>query len=406
MTVRSRGAVNGTGHCRTWRPKRRPHFQGCPFVAQSPEPILPRPDGTARRDRPPESPRGVAAPAPGRALENPFGGLVLNSTDNLTGNILTVTSELGTLGLPSNVLGPMANLSLTNGGAYAAPRYQQPQPAPPWWESVGEDSYNLLGGVADATGLATLVSIAWNGILAAAAYVGEAYHWLEQHTGLEKLSQIASGLKLLASAMKWALDALISFAITEISMILNMALSPFYSLRDSFSSGLADAVDPSGSPAIWLALSGPLLGIGLAVAVALEVAMGVVTGLTLGSASLISILVGLVLSFGIAAIEAEVPGASAPSSAMVSACESTANEYLNQSSQAGNWTSWADAFVYWEAGTSNAYAFQSLRDGWADESAGPGLSRADDILRIWIDGIGSLVRSDKHRRLEPGTGDG
>ncbi len=161
----------------------------------------------------------------GAELKDLFGGLVLNASGNRTGNILSVTAELGTLGLPANVRVAMANVTLQNDGAYAAPEYQQPPPSPSFWQSVGDAVWNTLSGIAND--VTALVSVVWNAVQAAAAYVSEAASWLSSHLGLSKLaSQFVSGLKTLASAMEWAWNQLLEAIRAAAQAILNAIVAP------------------------------------------------------------------------------------------------------------------------------------------------------------------------------------
>jgi hypothetical protein len=71
-------------------------------------------------------------------------------------------------------------------------------------------------------------------------------------------------------------------------------------------------------------------------------------------------------TFGITALSYELPAVSSPSAAMADSCQTFTNGFYSQSSQAGNWTSWAYAFAFWETGASDAYAFQQLRSAAGD----------------------------------------
>jgi hypothetical protein len=51
----------------------------------------------------------------------------------------------------------------------------------------------------------SIVSVVWNALTAAEAYIGEAGAWLSSHLGIGKLAnQFASGLKTVASARSFA----------------------------------------------------------------------------------------------------------------------------------------------------------------------------------------------------------
>ena len=175
-------------------------------------------------------------------LKDLFGGLVLNSSSNLSGNLLTVTSELGTLGLPSNVLTALANVTIRNDGAFSPPKYQpQQQPSPSWWEQVDAAVGNTLSGIAEVTGITKVVSVVWNAVQAAEAYLGEAATVLSTDLGLDKLAnQFVSGLKTLASAMEWAFDQLLN-AIK--ALIANLLGPPIRIIQRAFATLGEDAYE-------------------------------------------------------------------------------------------------------------------------------------------------------------------
>ena len=202
----------------------------------------------------------------GAELKDLFGGLVLNASGNRTGNILDVTTELGTLGLPANVRGAMANVTLENDGAYATPEYQQPPPSPSFWQAVGDAVWNTLSGIAN--GVTALVSVVWNAVQAAAAYVSEAASWLSSHLGLSKLaSQFVSGLKTLASAMEWALqqalkgieEAVSALLSPLVSALKQAAVSEVKRIGLSLNSSKTNGTTAPGTLAAWMSAISPVV---------------------------------------------------------------------------------------------------------------------------------------------------
>jgi len=236
-------------------------------------------------------------------LKDLFGGLVLNSSGNLSGNILTVTSELGTLGLPWNLLGPLANATLSNGGAYSAPKYQTTPPSAPWWGSVGLTIYDTVSGIAGA------VSVVWSDVAAAAAYVGEAARWLSDQLGLTRLeTQFVTGLVSLAAAMAFALNVLLTrVVIPAIDALLNPAFAPITGAMSLYGLDLgvnlllvgddhADGLPIAPAAAeFWTNFSGPVFDFAFGVALALAIVLTILTGLSLGATFLIPIVVGIVI---------------------------------------------------------------------------------------------------------------
>ncbi|MGA9839629.1 MAG: hypothetical protein WBE40_09475, partial [Thermoplasmata archaeon] len=242
-------------------------------------------------------------------LKDLFGGLVLNASGNFAGNIVSVTTELGTLGLPGNVRAAMANVTLTNDGAYGAPEYQQPPPSPSFWQSVGDAVWNTLSGVAAATGLTTVVSVVWNAIQAAAAFIGEAAAWLSNHLGIGKLvNQAWSTLKSIASAMEWAFLQLLNFITTEVESLFSSAAAPIKQGNDAYYGGVNSTLSPvlitvgqghsvtqSQASSFWSSVAGTEYLIVGGLATAIEIAIWVISVLSVGFGPLVGILLKVVI---------------------------------------------------------------------------------------------------------------
>lgn len=239
-------------------------------------------------------------------LKDLFGGLVLNASGNRTGNLLTVTTELGTLGLPANVRAAMANVTLQNDGAYGAPEYQQPPPSPSFWQAVGDAVWNTLSGI--ASDVTALVSVVWNAVQAAAAYVGEAASWLSSHLGLSKLaSQLVSGLKTLASAMEWALYQIVDYLYALVKALLSPIVGAVQSVIQPYDASLAaplkqawasenttGSVTTVETDSIGAAFGGPAFAVSLGIGVAVTIALTLLTPLDLGPSFVIGIVIGLI----------------------------------------------------------------------------------------------------------------
>ena len=250
-------------------------------------------------------------------IEDLFGGLVLNSTGNMTGNLESVAPELGTLGLPSNVLSALANKTLRNDGSYAPPVWQQPPGQhnhKSFWQALGNfgsDIWNTLSGVAEVTGLTKVLSVVWNNLQASGAYIGNALTTLSNEVGLTRLaSQLAAGLKVLASAMEWAWNQFVQWLIHHvIDPPLNSVVGPILSAAAGFDSSNAAAgnrtildiqTNGSVSPKDGLAWAhsmdtAGLLGDGLGTA--LVVALTLLLPIGLEASFLIGIFLGLLPAF-------------------------------------------------------------------------------------------------------------
>jgi hypothetical protein len=229
-------------------------------------------------------------------IDNFLGGLLLNSSGNLTGNLIDVTPVLGSLGLPSTVLSALSNWTATNGGAYATPQYHEPPPSPSWWQSAGMAVWNTVSGIAEATGLTAIISVVWNGLQAAAAYIGAAASWLSSHLGLGRLvSQLAGALKTIANAMLAALDAMLAFLavivralFTPIINAINYLVSSYGKTLTSDFQTLWSELNQTGSEtsaaslAFYDTLFGTPMLIAFAIGAAVAVALVVIQAFTLG----------------------------------------------------------------------------------------------------------------------------
>ncbi len=250
-------------------------------------------------------------------LDDLFGGLTLNRMGSLTGNLVPVTSELGTLGLPGNVLSAPANVTLTNGGAYAPPHYNTPPPPPPWWQTVGSAIYNTLSGVANAIGLTYVISVVWNNLAGDEAFIGEAATWLSNHLGITKLAnQFVANLRTIASAMVWALQQFLVWLGKEVVTLLTAGIdaatfgitSSLTSLEQQESnaaSGYAWAYGkgsaaPANATGDLLAFLTPLLIGGAVIGVVLIIGLTLLLPFSLGTAFLFPLLVPIIMAaFGL-----------------------------------------------------------------------------------------------------------
>ena len=305
-------------------------------------------------------------------LEDLFGGLVLNASGNLTGNILSVTSELGTLGLPANVRAAMANVSLPNDGAYAAPQYQQPPPSPSFWQQVGDAIWNTVSGIAGAIGVTKLISVVWNAIQAAAAYVGQAAAWLSSHLGITKLlNQAWTTLKSIASAMEWALQQLLTFVKQAIQALISAAIAGWRALISTFVAGLnssltqAEATVSAGhtitkseSSAIWQALGGSIWLIGIVAAVALEIAIGLATVVSFGLSDLALLVIGVLVSVTLSLLWPNL--GSTLASVVISKIEGFVNGTRNQAPNQAEWTAFGQSVNWIDDGVTGPVAAYEL----------------------------------------------
>jgi len=196
-----------------------------------------------------------SSPNASAELTDLVGGLVLNSTGSVSGNLLNITGQLRALGLPSNIRSALATRALPNDGSFGTPRFNSPPPSSgcPWWNLL----CILWNGVSGF--LTTMLTAIWNAVIAAAVYLAAGAAWFSQHLGLTRLaSQVVSVLKLVASAMLWAfaqvLAAIVAAAQATIAFVwkgvASLATGYAHSIDSSFEaceSAIYAAANASGA---------------------------------------------------------------------------------------------------------------------------------------------------------------
>jgi hypothetical protein len=253
-------------------------------------------------------------------LASLFAGLTLNATGGVAGNLLEITSQLPTLGLPQPVLTALANTSIANSGAYSPPQWNKNWHPPPssGWSTIGSVVFNAVSGVISL--VTTGASVVWNGLVAAEAYVATAAVWLYQHTGLNDLAnQLAKGLRALVSAMEWALDQLLNYVLAAVKALI----SPIVSAADAGLTGYIDtlvtavhplwaefnnsqALSESGSDQFIDELFGTPFLIALALSTIIAIAFVILEVLSFGAGTVVTIVEGLLVSSAVTGLVAGV----------------------------------------------------------------------------------------------------
>jgi len=292
-------------------------------------------------------------------LNDLLGGLLLNQSGNLTGNLINETAGLPALGLSSNVVTTLANATYRNDGAYGTPvsTSQPPPPSKPWWDVAASYVWNAVSGV--VTVVAKLFSVGWNGIAAAAAYLADAAAALASKLGITALvSQTVTALRAIGTAMWTVLQALLNYIISFVKAILATAFAPLQAAISAYGSSVSvglsgavsdtvagKAVSEAHAASFWNALLGPLFLTGIAIAVVAEVVIGILMGLSLGAGLLVGIVVGLIVSAVLQAIESSTsPNTSGLSkvtfinAVAIHATEGVANSTSPPAKNDGNWT--------------------------------------------------------------------
>jgi len=298
-------------------------------------------------------------------LKDLFGGLLLSSGGQLVGNLISVTSELGTLGLPANVRTAMANVTLTNGGAYAPPEYQQPPPSKPWWQSVGDFFYNTISGIGHF--LTRLVSVVWNSVQSAGAFLAGAAGWLSSHLGLGKLAnQLVSGLKTIENAMAWALQQLLTAIKNAIEALIEAAVAGWKALVSGYAAGISSALSAAENPsetgseaaAIWNAIGGAIWVLSAVALIAFEIAIGIATAVSFGLSDLAILVIGAFVTVTVSYFFPKLGGTL--SAETVSNIEGFVSNWDNQSAYQAEWTAFEGSLNWIDDGVTGPIAAYDL----------------------------------------------
>ncbi|MGP8146960.1 MAG: hypothetical protein ACLQAS_06070 [Thermoplasmata archaeon] len=259
-------------------------------------------------------------------LTDLLGGLLLNQSGNLTGNLINETAELPALGLSSNVVTALANATYRNDGAYGTPvsTSQPPPPSEPWWDVAASYVWNAFSGV--VTVVAKLFSVGWNGIAAAAAYLADAAAALASKLGITALvSQTVTALRTIGTAMWTVLQDLLNFVIGLITTAFTTVINSVTTGLKSAISSEAASFSAGSNGGVWayLAQKGtgslpgnvssdfenyllPIILAGAAIAVVLAIVMGIALPFSLG--------IGLLVGLAVPLIVKALSGPSNPSS--------------------------------------------------------------------------------------------
>ncbi len=243
-------------------------------------------------------------------LTDLLGGLLLNSSGNVTGSLRPVTSELPTLGLSRQVMGALANVALPNDGGYPAPpaNAQAPPKEEQWWQVPGTVLWNAVSGVVG------LVSVAWDATAAAAEYLANAAGVLLTDLGITALvDQAVAALKTVASAMEAALQALLAFVKAAIVTFLKQAFAALSNEMTQLSKTYASPIFSglqSGSGLGAAVFGGQmlfLLTVGATMTTVLFIALGLVSAVSFGVGDVVLLVIPLLITLLFQALGSNTP---------------------------------------------------------------------------------------------------
>jgi hypothetical protein len=235
--------------------------------------------------------------------------------------------------------------------------------------------------------IVSLVEVSWGVTEAAVIYPNHLAHEAAVIGG-DILARTVAKLAIVGQALLTALDQFLTVIMEAVERSIDTALGPFFSLEQSYGLALDEAVNPSGATAVWDAIGGSIFLIGFIVALVLETAIVVISCFSLGSTFLVNILIGALIGVGLTFLMAALPTLTSPSSAMVNTLDSFAGEYASQGQEYENWTSWANAFAYWEGGPSNEYAAIQLTVAWSNPQLSQAASFAFALLSFTMASYG------------------
>lgn len=287
-------------------------------------------------------------------LTDLLGGLLLNASGNLTGNLINETTELPTLGLSSNVLTALANSSIANGGAYGAPASEsKSSTATPWYDVAATSLWNAVSGVVSAVG--KLVSVVWNAAIAAAAYLADAATALARDLGITALlSQTVTALRAIGSAMWTALQQLLQYIYGLVKAALAAVVSPIVDGVKGFASALGAAANATlldenegvsftaAQGMEWADAIDPLAILGTAVAATIVIVLAILTPVDIGDSFLISIVLSLIPALALGLLSG-LPATSSFSSQAVTTFEDSFSNSLSSE----DWGTWAAVVAVW-----------------------------------------------------------
>jgi len=339
-------------------------------------------------------------------LQNLIGGLIQNTSGNLSANILAVTGELMPLGLSANVLSALANASYNNGGQYGGPLYNKPATGGGnSWTSWGATLWNDVSGVTGDLGRD--VSAVWSNAIAAWAFGAALGSALATKLGLTHLAnQIGSALKAIGTAMWDILILLRLFIIAIVDKIFLPIVTPVLNALTSYGTtvnstltsayqeeNIGGSVSGATRLAFWNAVGGSVftfaLGLGLVVSIALIVSSEV----DFGAGFVVGILASLLL-VGLAA-EGKLPSISGFTSAGVSVMENflrtihgLASIFTSSLTQ-----STLTALASTSSGVGALFAYEFLEGAAADSRFAASVLVGIIVLSFALDSLGFLVQS-------------
>lgn len=228
-------------------------------------------------------------------LLNLLGGLVLNSSGNVTTDVLPITGALPTLDLPVDVLSLLANYTVPNDGAYPAPQYDPALAQHPWTfgQFLGE-VWNSLSGIASfvVNGVERFASVVWSTDTAAQAYIDGAVAggMAAISHGLNELAnQAVAGLEAVAKVMEWALDELVDH-------VFEPLLQPLINADTAYTQALGADL-PAGNPIqFWNDYSGTFFLLIVGFAAAATLAFTIMEGMCVGVSLLATLIVTLIVA--------------------------------------------------------------------------------------------------------------
>jgi len=258
---------------------------------------------------------GVASPdsplPPGRWTGIPIaasGGPIANTTGGsnaVNGTFLSVTHEVGFLGLNTAVVNAISNATQASDGLYGAPasHFPPPPPASGWgafWNAVTSFVTNPIGTVL------SLASTVWDATMAAYTYLD---HLAHEAVALQAqiVARTATAIVHTGDLIDQALEQFLVFLKDAIIALFQPVVNPVEQELSTYASDVNSAVNlawseenssggvaPLAVDQFWNAMSGSVFDAALGIGVVIEIALVVVTPFDLGGSFVIPLLATLV----------------------------------------------------------------------------------------------------------------
>jgi hypothetical protein len=244
---------------------------------------------------------GTAIAASGGPIANTTGG-----SNAVNGTFLSMTHEVGFLGLNTAVVNAISNATQASDGLYGAPasHFPPPPPASGWgafWNAVTSFVTNPVGTVL------SLASTVWDATIAAYTYLDHLAHEAVA-IGAQVLARAAATLVSIGKAVLSALDQLLNYLLQLVTSLLKTITQPISNALKSYVWGVETAVGHAqndtaangslrdgDSRAVWSALSGSVFLLALGLSAAVTIGLTILSSVDIGPSFVVDVIISLLI---------------------------------------------------------------------------------------------------------------